>query len=134
VLVAVDVLFCMRDRRAFIEPGKTDFERGERAAIDHDRPMVRAANSGVPQSPSGLEGLDLITVINMCHDRPPLITIRKTDHESRGDFVNQFTSRDLFFATARHKLALKHGTEAPRQTALPTCASGSRDETLQQKR
>ena len=67
MLEAVDVLLGMLDRRVLVVPGEADFEGGERAAIDNYRKLVRAADPGVPKSASGLEGLDVVTVVKMCH-------------------------------------------------------------------
>jgi hypothetical protein len=100
MLEAVDMLLGMRDRRILVEPGKADFEGGKRAAVYDDGQVVRTADPGVPQTPTGLEGLDVVTVVKMCHGAPPPITAGATDHKSRENFVKRFTFPVLFCGTA----------------------------------
>src|SRR5579863_3380929 len=55
----VDATFGVRDRRARIGPGETDFQLGKRDAVDDDWFIVRTPDPGVPEAPASLESLDL---------------------------------------------------------------------------
>src|ERR1700692_2721334 len=62
-LEAINLDFGVRDSGIGIGPREADFERGERHPVDDDRSQIGAPDPGVPQTPSGLEGFDLKTVI-----------------------------------------------------------------------
>jgi hypothetical protein len=64
----VDLSLRIRNRRIGTGPREADFERGKQDAIDDDRLLIRPPDPGVPQTLSGLEGLDLKAVIVHCHD------------------------------------------------------------------
>jgi hypothetical protein len=59
----VDLSLRIRDRRIGTGPRESDFERGKQNAVDDDRFLIRPPDPGMPQTSSGLEGLDLKAVI-----------------------------------------------------------------------
>src|SRR5690242_2837403 len=71
VLEAVDVMLGVGYRGVRIAPGEADFKRGEGVAADHERPVVGAADAGVPQIPSGFEWLDPVTLVKTIHGAVP---------------------------------------------------------------
>jgi hypothetical protein len=64
----VDLSPRIRNRRIGTGPREADFERGKQNAIDDDRFLIRAPDPGMPQTLSGLEGLNLKAVIVHCRD------------------------------------------------------------------
>src|SRR5450631_3933350 len=75
----VDLGFRIRDRRIGIGPCEADLEHGKHHPVDHNGIQIRAPDPGVPQAPSGLEGLDSKSVIVALHLVTPPIwdTIRE---------------------------------------------------------
>jgi hypothetical protein len=59
----VDLSLRICNRRIGTGPREADFERGKQNAIDDDRLLIRPPDPGVPQTLSGLEGLNLKAVI-----------------------------------------------------------------------
>src|SRR5579859_4675871 len=73
--VAIDVLLGVRDRGIRIGPGKADFERGERIAVDDQRLLVGAPDAGMPEAPPGFERLDVITLVEARHVWQPFVVL-----------------------------------------------------------
>jgi hypothetical protein len=69
LLEMVDLNLRIRHRGVGAGPREADFKRGKQNAIDDDRLLIRAADPGVPQTLSSLEGLDLKAVV--IHFRDP---------------------------------------------------------------
>jgi hypothetical protein len=64
----VDLSLRIGNRRIGTGPREADFERGKQNAIDDDGLLIRPPDPGMPQTLSGLEGLDLKAVIVHCRD------------------------------------------------------------------
>jgi hypothetical protein len=64
----VDLSLRIRYSRIGTGPREADFERGKQNAIDDDRLLIRPPDPGMPQTLSGLEGLNLKAVIVHCGD------------------------------------------------------------------
>src|SRR6266478_3151754 len=67
VLETVDMALGVRDRCIRIGPGEADLQRRKRKAADDDGPLIRAPDPGVPQAATGLEGFDVIAVVEAYH-------------------------------------------------------------------
>src|SRR5665213_441794 len=67
----VDLGFRVRDRRLRTGPGEADLECGKQDTVDADGLPVAAPDPGVPQALSGLERLDVESVIIALHVTPP---------------------------------------------------------------
>jgi hypothetical protein len=96
----VDLSLRIRDRRIGTGPRESDFERGKQNAVDDDRFLIRPPDPGMPQTSSGLEGLDLKAVI--VHRRDSSFFSRRVffrsrkNHEPTKTNVNSFTCRAYF--------------------------------------
>jgi hypothetical protein len=67
MLEAVDVVFGVGDGGVRIAPGEADFKGGKGVVADHQRPVVVAADAGVPEVASGFERLDPVTLVEAIH-------------------------------------------------------------------
>src|SRR5579871_4954944 len=94
---AVDVVLGVGDGRVRTVPGEADLERGEGVAVDEKGGHVRAADAGVPETAAGLEGLDVVTLVETHHVADPHCQ-GTGDHESVTSRVKPLTCLDFFLA------------------------------------
>src|SRR6266403_1559797 len=72
-LELVDLGLRVRDGGLGVVPGKADFERGKRNAIDDHGVQVRPPDTGVPKAFSSLESLDFKAVMVALHVVAPAV-------------------------------------------------------------
>ena len=93
--------FRIRDRRIRIGPGKAEFERRKRHAIDDDRREIGSLNPGVPLPSPRFERLNFKAAVN--HGVSPGMIQDPVNHAPAPAHVNRFTVPRIFQAEEGRK-------------------------------